>query len=1079
MYDAHSIELIHSAHSFGGIDFDNLPKEFTSVYTEIVSLRLRINQNSEIESDELVSELKKLYKIAQTYETYVILKYEDSDIKSSAYIAAIAHNLIYEISKLLNNESSTNEEVLSQKGIHPLLSAAFLYFISGYTADAIEVIKKLPNLPVDSNRNKLFSSLKQLLSGAITNVDRDISYEVNTVSGEEVSDLLWLKLCEAVNELLLACSYQEENTNQSFNNARQIIDLVLELSVFENNINIEYININSKNIFIGQNYLANFLKIVISIIPNIALISQPIPNGIDESIWKEKLMRFTEERAYLWPNHLHAINSGYLNKGISSVISFPTGGGKSTLSELKILISLIRDEPIVFIVPTLALVDQVSNTLRNVFPESNINSIFEVFSTSSQEEASLPNISVMTPESCLVKMNFNPELFSNLGLFIFDECHLLNPKTTSSMDRRSVDSMFCLLKAIELANDTDILLLSAMLNNSEEIAQWINSIINKEVLALSLDWKPTQQVKGCVVYKNDNIVELESYIQSASRTNRNRLTAAAKRELKISPYGFFSLSQTWESSQIRDYKLTKLLNEEILLNTNDNNRLTSNRNEVAVKLAINSTRSKIKTLIFGLTKKDCESISRKISNEQINTLTFTDSEQKLFDLLKIEFGDDSSLYVSNRISSLPHHGLLTSNERKLHEMLFKRDSGVNTLVATSTLAQGINLPAELVIIAGDSRFDEELNRQEILEAHELLNAAGRAGRAGKNSKGMVLIIPGKVVNYNAENRRITNHWHELKDIFSGSDQCINLEDPFTYMIDNLFLSENIGKDEIYFLNNLPHDRVDNFTNKTFIAYKKSLEGNSEWISQRIEAISSKLNEINTEEAENNSWIKDLSSSTGISTSYLEHLYRDLISDINNLNSPIEIISWYFNWLVSSSSYLNSFLRLDVFDQELGSPYESYSDDLKESFIANELLSLVNQWISGNTIKQIDDRVPSNRNIGMCEKGRKFSLKIIPEIAYSIGILSQIYKRYIQNLGDNTEVETSLNLELISLLIKHGVDSPEKLALHYIMKNNTTRVNTHLVFTQMQGYMDNTEGINQFSIIKRKVKIAYRRYSENI
>ncbi|MEV9615345.1 DEAD/DEAH box helicase [Aliarcobacter butzleri] len=1074
MYDAHSIELIHSAHSFGGINFNNLPKEFTSAYTEIVSLRLRINQNTEINEEELVTEVQKLYKIAQTYETYVILKYENSDIKSAAYIAAIAHSLIYEINKLIYSEFNRNEKILTPNGIHPLLSAAFLYFISGYVADTIEVIKKLPMLTDDSKENKLFIALKQLLTGAISNVNTEVRYEINNLSEKEVSDLLWLKLHEATNELLLVCSYQEENISNSFNKANEIINLVLELSVFENNITVEDFNINSKSIFIGQNYLANFLKIVVSIIPNVALICQTIPNNIDEHIWKERLKRFTKERAYLWPNHLHAINSGYLNKGISSVISFPTGGGKSTLSELKILVSLISNEPIVFIVPTLALVDQVTNTLREIFPESRVNSIYEMFSNSNEEEMTLPNISVMTPESCLVKMNFNPELFSNLGLFIFDECHLLNPKLTNSMDRRSVDAMFCLLKAIELSNNVDILLLSAMLSNSEEIAQWLSSIINKDVLPLTLTWKPTQQVKGCVVYKNDDIVELESFIQSAPRTGKNHLTASVKRELKILPYGFFSMNQTWQSSQVSDYKFTNLINEKILLNTNDSNQLTSNRNEVAAKLAINSTRNKIKTLIFGLTKKDCESISKTISNELFNTLTFTDNEQRLLDLLIIEFGDSSSLYVSNRISSLPHHGLLTSNERKLHEMLFKRDDGINALVATSTLAQGINLPAELVIIAGDSRFNEELNRQEIFEAHELLNAAGRAGRAGKNSKGMVLVIPGKVVSYNSVNRQITNHWHELKEIFSGSDQCVKLEDPFEYILNKLFLSQDINNDEIYFLKNLPVNNINVFVNKTFIAYKKSLEGNSDWINQRAEAISAKLNQI-TEVSESNLWIKNLSSSTGISSSQLENLYNDLIIDVNNLNSPLEIISWYINWLVSNPINLNTFLRLDVFDEEFGNPYRGYLIEAKKTFISNQLLILINQWISGNTLKQIDDRIPSSRNSSKCEKARKFSLKIIPEISYSIGILCQIYKGYNQN---NPEAEINLNLELISLFIKYGVDSPEKLALHYIIKNNTTRVNTHLIFTLMQSYIENMEGINQFSIIKRRVKTAYERYSEN-
>src|SRR3546814_13403972 len=76
-----------------------------------------------------------------------------------------------------------------------------------------------------------------------------------------------------------------------------------------------------------------------------------------------------------------------------------------------------------------------------------------------------------------------------------------------------------------------------------------------------------------------------------------------------------------------------------------------------------------------------------------------------------------------------HHALLLREERDLHESLFKRADGIDVLFATSTLAQGMNLPSEVVIISGDSRFDSGIDKMQKLEAHELLNAAGRAGRA--------------------------------------------------------------------------------------------------------------------------------------------------------------------------------------------------------------------------------------------------------------------------------------------------------------------------------------------------------------
>jgi replicative superfamily II helicase len=68
----------------------------------------------------------------------------------------------------------------------------------------------------------------------------------------------------------------------------------------------------------------------------------------------------------LW-NHREAIEKGYLAGGVSSAISFPTGGGKSTLAELKIASALLRQGKVVFLAPTHALVGQTTRALKRTF----------------------------------------------------------------------------------------------------------------------------------------------------------------------------------------------------------------------------------------------------------------------------------------------------------------------------------------------------------------------------------------------------------------------------------------------------------------------------------------------------------------------------------------------------------------------------------------------------------------------------------------------------------------------------------------------------------------------------------------
>lgn len=127
-----------------------------------------------------------------------------------------------------------------------------------------------------------------------------------------------------------------------------------------------------------------------------------------------------------------------------------------------------------------------------------------------------------------------------------------------------------------------------------------------------------------------------------------------------------------------------------------------------------------------------------------------------------------------------HHGLLLREERELHESLFRRPDGIKVLFATSTLAQGMNLPSEVVIISGDSRFDPQADKMQKLEAHELLNAARRAGRAREVAQGLVLLVPSKVIDFDDQNNQINDHWMDLQTIFEQADQCLIIDDPLKW-----------------------------------------------------------------------------------------------------------------------------------------------------------------------------------------------------------------------------------------------------------------------------------------------------------
>jgi helicase len=104
--------------------------------------------------------------------------------------------------------------------------------------------------------------------------------------------------------------------------------------------------------------------------------------------------------------------------------------------------------------------------------------------------------------------------------------------------------------------------------------------------------------------------------------------------------------------------------------------------------------------------------------------------------------DDSSSSVALRRclerGTAFHNSNLTREEREIVERAFRDPaSGLQVLVATTTVAAGINTPASTVVIA-EQEFIGEDGRE--FTVAEYKNMAGRAGRLGFNEQGTAIIL---------------------------------------------------------------------------------------------------------------------------------------------------------------------------------------------------------------------------------------------------------------------------------------------------------------------------------------------------
>jgi len=94
-------------------------------------------------------------------------------------------------------------------------------------------------------------------------------------------------------------------------------------------------------------------------------------------------------------------------------------------------------------------------------------------------------------------------------------------------------------------------------------------------------------------------------------------------------------------------------------------------------------------------------------------------------------------YTERRVAY--HNAGLSVEERRLVEALF-HEGVLQVIVTTATLAAGVNLPADIVVIADFQRYDPSIRTQVPIDAAEYKNCAGRAGRYGKRTAGTSLII---------------------------------------------------------------------------------------------------------------------------------------------------------------------------------------------------------------------------------------------------------------------------------------------------------------------------------------------------
>lgn len=99
---------------------------------------------------------------------------------------------------------------------------------------------------------------------------------------------------------------------------------------------------------------------------------------------------------------------------------------------------------------------------------------------------------------------------------------------------------------------------------------------------------------------------------------------------------------------------------------------------------------------------------------------------------------DETLRLSLQFGMGLHHAGLVESDRQIAHRLFELGK-IQILIATSTLAWGVNLPAHLVVVKGTQFFDSKIEAYRDMDLTDILQMMGRAGRPAYDTSGTAIV----------------------------------------------------------------------------------------------------------------------------------------------------------------------------------------------------------------------------------------------------------------------------------------------------------------------------------------------------
>lgn len=374
----------------------------------------------------------------------------------------------------------------------------------------------------------------------------------------------------------------------------------------------------------------------------------------------------------------------YLESNSSISFSAPTSAGKSFILKQYIVKKVIssNEVKILYLLPTRALINEAITDLREYIRQHNIKEDIVITSIPTNKTTVKKIIYVLTQERADVLINTDKEV--NFDLVVVDEAQQI------SSSQRGIILQDVVSDIITHDKKVPVVFSCPFIKNTN----FFNSLFDKNFY--SIDNKDTTVVQNLIsitIGQNEAKLKLlrdNDFIDLGSIETEKKKTSLSSRVNRLA------------------FCVDKFTPE----------------NE--------------KSIIFANGPDDAEKIAYKLYDTIGRDIELDQSMKDLIDYVKKHLHKDFSLALMLKRGIAFHYGNLPTTIRLGIEDIFKnKDGQIRFLICTSTLLEGVNLPARNIFIENPKKGN---SKEVVLSAHDFWNLAGRAGRLSKDLYGNVFLI---------------------------------------------------------------------------------------------------------------------------------------------------------------------------------------------------------------------------------------------------------------------------------------------------------------------------------------------------